>query len=41
MSSFNYYFSLLEIESKSEEVRPISSLRVTESLGQVLGSYKN
>lgn len=41
MSSFNYYFSLLEIESMSEEIRPINLLRVTEPLVEVLGSYKN
>ena len=40
VSSFNYYFSLLEIESTSEGMRPINSLRVTETLVHVVASYK-
>lgn len=41
MSSFNDYYSLLEIESKDEEIMLINSLRVTETLlVQLLGSYK-
>lgn len=41
MSSFNDYYSLLEIESKDEEIMLINSLRVTETLVQLLGSYKH
>lgn len=38
MSSFNDYYSLFKIESKGEEIMLINSLRVAETLVQVLGS---